>query len=150
MHTIWDVPSYPEFLKWVNAASMDAEEPHPDNADDVTVREALARISLDARGFRESFTTRNCWTDRTRSGADHCITLQLMSGPFDSFAGEWHIVPLGDAGCRVTLDIGFGLTGAFRLLAPVLSTVIDHTADRVVDAFCDRIATRAASPRPLE
>lgn len=113
-----DVASYPQFVpgcKGVdvieNSASM-----------------VIARVHASARGFSETFTTRNTLVAHSR------IDLELADGPFDRFAGAWLFQPLGVAGCKVTLQLDFQLRGLLRAVEPL----VGKAADAIVDAFVKR------------
>jgi ribosome-associated toxin RatA of RatAB toxin-antitoxin module len=127
-----DVPRYPEFLPWCRDARVL-------QADD---REVVAELALDASGLQERFTTRNRLFPHER------IELELVSGPFRSFAGTWRFISIGaDDGCRVELDLEFQFSGARTLLGSAFSAVFARAADRMVDAFCARVHARAGAAR---
>lgn len=118
-----DVESYPEFLPWCRGSTV------LEAGDD----EVVAELSLDARGIRQRFTTRNVLHRYER------IELHLVSGPFRTFEGCWHFKRLGeDEGTRVELDLRFELSGGRALLGSAFSGVFVSIADHMVDAFCER------------
>ncbi|MEQ9001947.1 MAG: type II toxin-antitoxin system RatA family toxin [Pseudomonadales bacterium] len=126
-----DVPSYPEFLPWCRDARVLERQEH----------EVVAELELDARGLQERFTTRNRLFPHER------IELELVSGPFRSFAGTWRFIGIGgDAGCRVELDLDFQFSGARSMLGSAFSSVFARAADRMVDAFCARVQASRAGP----
>jgi ribosome-associated toxin RatA of RatAB toxin-antitoxin module len=93
-----------------------------------------ARLDLARGGVRQSFSTRN------RSRAPHAIELELLEGPFEHFAGCWQFQSLGEAACKVSLDLQFrlrgGLLGAaagklFESVAPTLVDAVDQRARRL-------------------
>ena len=112
---------YPEFLPWCASSTI------LERSDDVVA----ATIDVDYRGVRFSFSTRN----PTRR--PEWLQVQLVSGPFRRFEGEWQLVPLGDAGCRVTfmLRYEFDSTLMKRLASPVF--------DRIADTLLDALVTHA-------
>ena len=66
------------------------------------------------------------------------IDVGLVSGPFAEFSGVWRFTALGeDLGCKVEFDLDYRLAGVHRLLS---GRLINHAADRLVDAFADRCA----------
>ena len=114
-----DVPRYPEFLPWCDAA-----EGHLDEGE---IQEASLTV---ARGpFRESFRTRN-----TRN-LDARIGLELMEGPFASLEGEWLFEAAGE-GSKVSLTLRFEFRNA--LLSSTLGPVFESIADGLVGAFVAR------------
>lgn len=126
-----DVARYPDFLPWCRDATV------LEARDD----EVVAELSLDARGVRQRFTTRNVLLPYER------IELHLVSGPFRTFEGAWHFKRLGDdEGCRVELDLHFELSGARALIGRAFSGVFTDAADQMVDAFCRRAAELHAQP----
>lgn len=119
-----DVARYPEFLPWCAAADV------LEASGDLLV----AELALAGRGIRERFTTRNLRVPHER------IELELVSGPFRSFAGTWTFTPIGvDAGCRVALALEFEFSGARALFGSAFSGVFVKAADQMVDAFCARV-----------
>ena len=113
-----DVSRYPEFVP--GCQSVEILERAPDTV--------LARVQVSAKGFGESFTTRNTLMPHSR------IDLALADGPFERFTGAWLFLPLGDAGCKVTLQLDFELRGLLRAFEPLLA----KATDKVVDAFVQR------------
>jgi ribosome-associated toxin RatA of RatAB toxin-antitoxin module len=112
---------YPEFLPWCASSTI------LERSDDVVA----ATIDVDYRGVRFSFSTRN------PKRRPEWLQVQLVSGPFRRFEGEWQLVPLGDAGCRVTfmLRYEFDSTLMKRLASPVF--------DRIADTLLDALVTHA-------
>jgi len=122
-HIVDDVARYPEFLPWCAAAEVQSR----------SAEEVVAELSLQASGIRERFTTRNRRVPHER------IELELVSGPFRELRGAWSFRRLGaDEGCRVELVLAFQFSGARGLLMPSFARVFTRTADRLVDAFCER------------
>jgi ribosome-associated toxin RatA of RatAB toxin-antitoxin module len=117
-----DVPSYPRFLPWCSGASSvpepGAEEP------------VRARIDISYLGVRAHFATRNT------HAAPHAIHLALSEGPFRSLTGHWRFTPLGEAGCRVALELEYHFAGG--LLARAVAPVFDKVANSLIDAFAVR------------
>lgn len=117
-----DVARYPEFLPWCVSAVVLAAEP--------TAMEA--RLTVEAKGFKESFTTLNTLQP------GRAIRLDLVDGPFSDFKGEWRFSDFGGGGCRVELDLNFVLKGVRRLLSKAVAAGIGAMANAVMDAFCHR------------
>ena len=118
-----DVARYPEFLPWCIRAVVLAAEPTA----------MKARLTVEAKGFKESFTTHN----RLQPG--RAIRLDLVDGPFSDFKGEWRFSEFGGGGgCRVELDLSFAFKGARRLLSRAVARSIGVMANAVMDAFCHR------------
>ncbi len=113
-----DIASYPQFVPGCTA--VDVME--------TSATTVVARVHVSARGFSETFTTRNTLAGHSR------IDLELADGPFEHFAGSWLFQPLGSAGCKVTLRLEFQLRGLLRVVEPL----VGKAADAVVDAFVKR------------
>ena len=114
------VEDYPEFLPGCSRAEVVTR----------TESEVVARIEVAVRGRRETLVTRN------RLTPDRAIALEMIEGPFRRFEGRWRFTALGDAGCRVDLELSFELSN--RLVGAFAAPFLSRIADRVVDAFAAR------------
>lgn len=92
--------------------------------------EMLARLDLEKKGIKLSFSTRNS-LDAPKS-----IIMQLEDGPFDSFEGRWFFQRLDDHACKVNLDIQFMLSSKLKGLAA--GKLFDAVANNMVDAVVQR------------
>jgi ribosome-associated toxin RatA of RatAB toxin-antitoxin module len=115
-----DVESYPQFLPWCSDARSQS----------LTEDEDHATVEISKGKLRTSFTTRNL-LDRGRS-----IKMHLVDGPFRSLEGRWKFEPLGDAGCKVSLDMEFEFSN--RLMAATAGRAFGEIASTLVDAFSKR------------
>jgi ribosome-associated toxin RatA of RatAB toxin-antitoxin module len=119
-----DVESYPRFLPWCSGAKV------IEQGDGDTV----ARVDIDYRGLKTSFTTRNHET------APAAITMELEEGPFDVLHGKWAFKPLAERGCRVEfmLEYKFSSAAVGALVTPVfghiVATIVDHFVARAAQA----------------
>lgn len=114
------VEDYPEFLPGCTRAEILSR----------TESEVVARLEVTVRGRREKLVTRN------RLTPDHAIALEMIEGPFRRLDGRWRFTKLGDAGCRVDLELSFELSN--RLVGAFAAPFLNRIADRVVDAFAAR------------
>lgn len=114
------VEDYPEFLPGCTRAEILSH----------TESEVVARLEVAVRGRRETLVTRN------RMTPDRAIALEMIEGPFRRFRGHWRFTELGDAGCRVDLELSFELSN--RLVGAFAAPFVNRIADRVVDAFAAR------------
>jgi len=112
-----DVEAYPLRFDWCTEAAVLERSPG----------EVICRLGLRLGGFRTAFTTRN----RLVPGAS--IDMNLVEGPFSALHGRWEFKPLGDSGCKVTLDLDFQTAG--RIVGSALATGFTSVADRMVDDF---------------
>lgn len=115
-----DIPSYPEFLPWCRGAVVHAE----------TDDEVRATLDLAKGGVEKSFTTLN------RRHRNKIIEMRLVEGPFRKLEGFWRFDPLGEHGCKVSLDLEFEF--ASRMLGMVVGPVFHQVANTLVDSFQQR------------
>lgn len=115
-----DIESYPQFLPWCRRAEVLARD-----ADEVR-----ATIELSKGGVEKAFTTCN------RNQKNKMIEIRLVDGPFKRLEGFWRFDALGDAGCRIALDLDFEFSS--RVLGMVVGPVFNQIANSLVDAFHKR------------
>jgi len=115
-----DVESYPQFMDGCVGVSVLRRE----------VNLVEARLDLARGGISQSFSTRN------RMVAAQEITLELIEGPFEHFGGRWQFRALGDAACKLSLNLEF----TFRnlLFGMAASQLFDKVANNLVDAVSRR------------
>jgi ribosome-associated toxin RatA of RatAB toxin-antitoxin module len=122
------VEDYPAFLPWCTATQL------IERTEDIV----SATVHVGLRDLSVAVTTRN---DKR---APEFMAIHLEgSASFRHFYGEWRLRPLGDAGCHIHFLLRYEL--ALRADA-VAGRLIDHAADRMVDAFvqrADRLADAA-------
>lgn len=111
-----DVESYPSFMEGcVGVRILSRNE-----------RLVEARLDLSRGGIKQSFSTRN------RMLAAKEITLELIEGPFDFFAGRWDFRALGDSACKMSLNLEFTVNS--KLLGAAASRLFDKVTNNLVDA----------------
>jgi len=115
-----DIESYPRYLDGCVGAQVLRRD-----ADLVE-----ARLDLAKGGIRQSFSTRN------RLVVAREITLELIDGPFESFAGRWDFHALGDAGCKLSLNLEFNMNSS--VLGAAAAKLFDRVSNNLVDAVCRR------------
>jgi len=115
-----DVEAYPRFLPWCGSATLHETEGH----------EWKASIEIARGRVRKSFTTRN------RMVPGETIEMHLLEGPFRRLEGGWRFQPLGDAGCKVCLDLEFEFSNL--VMEKLIGPVFNEIANTLVDAFCKR------------
>ena len=113
-----DIESYPSFLDGCNHAEILTNEGN--------VLEA--RLHLNKKGIQQSFTTRN------RLYPSERISMELVEGPFESLSGEWKFLELGEAGCKLSLDLEFTMGQSFmmKLAAPFFAEMGNRLVEAVV------------------
>jgi ribosome-associated toxin RatA of RatAB toxin-antitoxin module len=111
-----DVESYPAYMEGcVGARILHAEE-----------HLVEARLDLARGGITQSFSTRN------RMLAAREISLELIDGPFEYFAGHWNFRALGDSACKMSLNLEFTVNST--LLGVAASRLFDKVTNNLVDA----------------
>jgi ribosome-associated toxin RatA of RatAB toxin-antitoxin module len=121
------VEDYPQFLPWCISTQLVER----------TEGAVSATVVVGLRGMRVRVTTRN---DKR---APEYMAIRMEGGTFRHFYGEWSLRPLGDIGCHVTFRLQYELALHAESLAGQL---IEHAADRMVDAFVQRAETVFATP----
>jgi len=115
-----DVQAYPQYMDGCVGAeliSLDADC-------------MIARLDLAKSRFKYSFTTRNTLLP------PHSVVMELVDGPFKTFAGEWTIHALSDSACKVTLQLSFTLQS--KALALAAKALFNPMADNLVDSVVKR------------
>jgi ribosome-associated toxin RatA of RatAB toxin-antitoxin module len=64
------------------------------------------------------------------------IEMRLIEGPFKHLNGFWRFDPLGEDGCKVSLDLEYEF--ASRVLSMVVGPVFNQIANSLVDSFIKR------------
>lgn len=115
-----DIEAYPQYMDGcVGAQVLSRDNGRVD-----------ARLDLARAGITQSFATRNLLQP------PHTIELELLEGPFDSFSGRWHFRALGDAACKVSLDLEFTLGSS--VLGAVAAKLFNSVTSHLVDSISDR------------
>ena len=115
-----DIDAYPEFLSGCRRTSVLSR-----SADEVR-----ATIELSKGGVEKAFTTCN------RTQQNKMIEMRLIEGPFKHLNGFWRFDPLGEDGCKVSLDLEYEF--ASRVLSMVVGPVFNQIANSLVDSFMKR------------
>jgi ribosome-associated toxin RatA of RatAB toxin-antitoxin module len=122
------VEDYPQFLPWCSSgAVLSRDDQH-----------TKARIDIDFRGVRQSFTTLN------RKEGKEWMRLELVEGPFRALSGHWRFTPLSEEACRVELALEYSF--ANPVLEGLIGPVFDYIADSLIERFVAR-AEAVASKR---
>jgi ribosome-associated toxin RatA of RatAB toxin-antitoxin module len=122
-----DVASYPAFLPWCDRAQV--LQKHSDGQ--------TAEISLNFKGLKQSFSTRNThirYPDGTLEDR-----LQLVKGPFSQLNGVWRFSPVGDislSSCKIELELSYDFDNA--AMAALVEPVFNKIAANLVEAFVQR------------
>jgi ribosome-associated toxin RatA of RatAB toxin-antitoxin module len=115
-----DVESYPTFLPWCSDAVLHWRE-----------GELLeGSVEMNRAGLRRRFRTRNTMREY------EAIDMTLVDGPFSHLSGGWGFRALGDAGCKVSLDLEFEVKS--RTTDRLLGRYFEEICNTLVDAFVRR------------
>lgn len=123
-----DVCRYPQFLP--GCERVEVLETTPSGL--------IAEVAVAGKGLQERFVTANVHQPH------EAVTMSLQQGPFEHLEGRWLFTPLGDSGCKVELHIEYLPKG---VLARLLGGIADRVANRLVDAFSERIVETHGSAR---
>lgn len=123
------VEDYPLFLPWCLRTELIERS-------GVSVS---ATVEVGVRDMRVRVTTRN---DKR---PPEFMAIHLQGGSFRHFYGEWALRALGDAGCHVVFRLQYELALRAETLA---GRLIEHAADRMVDAFVQRAEAVYSPPLP--
>lgn len=115
-----DIASYPKFLPWCRSTQEFSR-----NDDEVH-----AQIQIAHGALQKSFSTVN------RLQKDKMIEMRLVEGPFKHLEGFWRFDDLGDAGCKIALDLDFKFSN--KLVELAIGSAFGQIANSLVDAFCAR------------
>lgn len=115
-----EIERYPDFLPWCRSTHVLER----------TEDEVRATIEMVKGSLRKSFTTRN----RMQDGK--MIEIGLVNGPFSHLHGFWRFDRLGEAACKVSLDMEFDFSN--RLLGLAVGPVFGQIVASLVDAFVKR------------
>jgi ribosome-associated toxin RatA of RatAB toxin-antitoxin module len=115
-----DVASYPDFLPWCDEAEV-----HQRNDEMVE-----ATLELHKGSVSRKFTTRNSRKEF------EAIGLALIGGPFQHLSGGWQFKDLGEAGCKVSLQLEFEFDST--MVDMLFGSFFESTCNSLVDAFTGR------------
>ena len=88
-----------------------------------------AKIAVGFGGHAYEMTTRN------QNLYLESISMVMLSGPFESFQGEWLFTSYGERGCLIDIDISYAVSG---ILGKALKLVQGKIVDKTVSSFTKR------------
>ena len=89
-----------------------------------------ASLELAKGGLRHAFSTRNRVVD------GESIEMHLLEGPFKQLKGVWTFTALGDAGCKVSLELDFEMSSSLAQMT--IGAVFSQMISKMVEAFALR------------
>ena len=113
-----DVARYPEFLDDVVSTRIFEQ----------SEQQLVAELVLSKAGIKVALVTRN------ELNAPEYMKLRLERGPFKHLTGEWHFLPLGESGCKVSLNLTFEPEN--KLLGKAVSGLMSQLGSQLVSKFC--------------
>lgn len=114
-----DVRSYAEFLPWVAAVRIRA-----DNAD-----ETLADLIVGFRNLREQFSSRVLKTPKSK------VVVDYLDGPMRHLHNQW-LFEDTPTGCIVDFTVDFSFHN--RIFEALAGQFFDHAIGKMTDAFIER------------
>lgn len=117
-----DVEHYTEFLPWCSKAELRFR-------DDV---KTVATLHIDFLSVKSHFSTENTKVYPT------AMTMKLVDGPFRSFDGTWHFIPLGEQACKIEFRLSYEFSS--KLFEKIIGPVFGRIANTFIDAFVQRAA----------
>ena len=118
-----DIERYPEFLPWCEAACIVSR----------TDDEVIARLTIGLGTLRTTFTTSN------KLAGPQVMIMSLVDGPFRFLEGPWRFDALGDAGCKVLLNIEFEFSSSTQDL--LFGRAYELACNDLIGAFTLRART---------
>jgi ribosome-associated toxin RatA of RatAB toxin-antitoxin module len=115
-----DFERYTEFLPWCAGAEVLSREGSI----------VLARLHIDYRGIRQSFTTENT------NLPGEAIHMRLRDGPFEKLEGGWKFHALAPGASKVELTLDYAFTSA--LLEKAVGPVFSYISNTMVERFVAR------------
>ena len=116
-----NIEAYPSFLPWCD--SVDVQR-------DASRQTAIATLSLNFCGIRQSLTTHNT------NDVPTSIRMRLVKGPFRKLNGQWTFTVLSEKTCRVELHMNYEFSHFF--MEKLIGPVFDIVTNSLIDAFCER------------
>jgi ribosome-associated toxin RatA of RatAB toxin-antitoxin module/CRP-like cAMP-binding protein len=111
---------YPQFLPWCVGATI------LERSDDWVA----ARIEFSYLRVRFGFQTRN------PKRRPEWLSVRLVEGPFRHFQADWHLMPLGQQGCKISFDLSYEVSDG--VLDRVAARAVDVVSRSMMDAFIQR------------
>ncbi|EIJ42064.1 oligoketide cyclase/lipid transport protein [Beggiatoa alba B18LD] len=121
------IEDYPQFLPWCKATQILSTQG----------TEVHASITMGRVGLDKTFTTRNILIP------DKSIEMNLVEGPFSHLYGKWLFDPLGNEGCKITLDMRFEISNPLLRISlkPVFTKIVDTLMDSFIQQAHERFNT---------
>ncbi len=114
------VEDYKQFLPWCSDSKIIAR-----GSDEVR-----ASVTISKGALKKSFTTHNLLQQ------DKMMEMRLIDGPFKHLHGFWRFEPVGEGGCKVSLDMEFQFSS--KLVELAIGPVFTSIAGELVKSFHQR------------
>ncbi len=127
-----DICNYPLFLDGCERVEVLASAPIDQvNKKDSRDRSELvtAKITVGFGGHTYEMTTEN------QNRYLESVSMVMLTGPFESFKGEWSFTAYGSQGCQIDIDISYSVSG---ILGKAINLVQDIIVDKTISSFTKR------------
>ncbi len=114
------VEDYQQFLPWCSDSGRQQ----------ISEDKVIASVTISKGALRKTFSTRNLLQ------RDKMIEMSLVDGPFKHLHGFWRFDPIGERGCKISLDLEFQFTN--KLVEFAVGSVFTTVAGEMVRAFQKR------------
>jgi ribosome-associated toxin RatA of RatAB toxin-antitoxin module len=121
-----EVQRYPEFLPWCKSTQVHEQDEHGMHAS----------ITMALSGLTYTFGTENQHHAPDRIALRLQKSATVSGSVFSQLHGDWHFVRLGDAGCKVTLQLEYQFASA--LIGRLIGSLFDQIANTLMDRFVQR------------
>jgi ribosome-associated toxin RatA of RatAB toxin-antitoxin module len=129
---VTDICNYPLFLDGCERVEVLASAPI-DKGDKKESRDGselvTAKITVGFGGHTYEMTTRN------QNQHLESVSMLMLSGPFESFKGEWLFTSYGAQGCQIDIDISYAVSG---ILGKAIKLVQGRIIDKTFSSFTKR------------
>ena len=129
---VTDICNYPLFLDGCERVEVLASAPieESDEKDSRDGSELVtAKITVGFGGNAYEMTTRN------QNRHLESVSMVMLSGPFESFQGEWSFTSYGSQGCQIDIDISYAVSG---ILGKAIKLLQGKIVDNTVTSFTKR------------
>lgn len=114
---VTDIPNYPKYLPWCSDAKIISHDGEI----------VIGAVYIEYLKIKTYFITKNTNTKFSN------IKVELVEGPFTSFAGGWFFTPIGDSGCKIEFVLEYKFSNF--LLEKMIGPVFNYITKNIVECF---------------
>jgi ribosome-associated toxin RatA of RatAB toxin-antitoxin module len=115
-----DIMAYPEFLPECGDSKIISQDE----------QSVTASLLVSKAGFKKWFTTKNTFISNEK------IQLELVDGPFKKLTGFWHLTPLSEEACKVSLHLEYEFTS--KVFDIAFGRIFESLTNSMVQSFTQR------------